>query len=103
MIETQKSGEIVIIHFHEIFRHRKSKQRDMFEQRIYLVSINLTSSKYSSTRLRSSSSVTSFVVFSFLQCSSCSGGTFLEKNVCTVLLLLFDLNEKFWRVNLDKT
>ena len=44
MIETQKSGEIVIIHFHEIFRHRRSKQRDMFEQRIYLVSINLTSS-----------------------------------------------------------
>ena len=36
MIETQKSGEIVIIHFREIFRHRKSKQRDICSNNVFI-------------------------------------------------------------------
>ena len=77
--------------------------RHKFEQRIYLVSINLTSS----IQVRDYAHLHQWHMLSsvFCTCSSCSGGTFFWKKCVHRMMILsfaFFSNEKFWRVNLDK-
>ena len=85
---SKKFGKLKQLHFHEIFlaAPKIKTNRHKFEQRIYLVSINLTSS----IQVRDYAHLHQWHMLSsvFCTCSSCSGGTFFWKKCVHRMMIL---------------